>query len=132
MTYEVDIFCDSNGLDLPAVVRRFVQSAGSRNAQMPVSDIGPEGSLWTFEVGGDGICEPITMVIRHGPAAVELQVEHARARHGAPDLSRVDLVVQLLLGDQINDDALTLIWTIFVDEFSGIPYDEMEGFRAAL
>jgi hypothetical protein len=97
-----------------------------------VNDIGRDGSLWTFEVGGDSQHQAITMIIRYGPAAVHVQVEHAGAESDAPDLSSVDMTIQILLDDEFNMDALALIWAIFVDEFSGIPFDEMDGFKATL
>jgi hypothetical protein len=132
VTYEVDFFCGSNGLDLPAVATRFKESVAARDVKILIEDVEYAGSLWTFDVGGGMEHEPIVAVVRHGHVAVRAQIEHVGARHNAPDLSSVDMTVQLLLGDNINPAALTLVWAILVEEFSGIPYDEMDGFEASL
>jgi hypothetical protein len=39
VTYEVDFFCGSNGLALPAVATRFKESVAARNVNILIEDV---------------------------------------------------------------------------------------------
>lgn len=130
MAHQVDFFCRSNGLTLEDVATRFKTSVMAKG--LAIGEVSRGAHLWTFEVGGDDDHEPITTVIRHGASAVRGHVEFVRGKQDAPDLSLVDMKVELLLSGNLNPAALAVIWEFFVEGFSGIPYDEMDGFKASL
>jgi hypothetical protein len=131
VAYEVLFFCTTRSTAAAEFAAEFRHAMSDHRANI---SFGAEssGETWVaFDVWTGESTERINLAFHVGGRVFEL--ETARASKEAGNLTAdTNALIKAILSGEVDWDLFQVVWRVAADRFSGIPYDETDGFRVSL
>lgn len=131
VAYEVLFFCTTRSTHAAEFAAEFRDAISDRRENISFGSESAGESWVAFDIWAAGSAERINLAFHLGGHVFDLETGRVSKEAGNLTVG-VNALIKVILSGQVDWNLFQAIWRVAVDKFSGIPYDETDGFRVSL